>query len=117
MSIDHLQKENDVLKQKLALYEDDDLEKEGYYALKGLVKQQVDIVKEFKLKEEISKNPKDDKFYDRVKAIGEGLKTMITDLKILKVELKISAEEDKKSYRVTPESVAGNIGNTAGQNM
>jgi hypothetical protein len=44
---------------------------------------------------------------------------MILDGRILKQELKISAEEDdkemKKIYRTTPESIADAIGNVAGQ--
>lgn len=126
--IDELKKENanlkrqvDVAMQKLAIYEDENLEREGYFALKFWVRQQVDIVKDFRLKEEITKNPKDDKFYDRVKALGEGLKESITDLKILRTELRITQKEDEqnelKYKRTTPESVAENIGNTAGQNM
>ncbi|MGL4501335.1 MAG: hypothetical protein ACRCU2_19850 [Planktothrix sp.] len=126
--IEGLKKENIDLKQqlkvamqKLAIYEDENLEREGYFALKFWVRQQVDIVKEFKLKDEITKNPKDDKFYDRVKALGEGLKESITDLKILRTELRITQKEDEqgelKFKRTTPESVAEGIGNTAGQNM
>jgi hypothetical protein len=109
-----------VLEQKLAIYENEDLEREGYFALKGYIKQQVDFIKEFKLKDEISKNPKDEKFYDRVKSIGEGLKGMLTDLNTLKSELKITKEDESKNiqktkYRTSPESIAASLGNTAGQ--
>jgi len=48
---------------------------------------------EFRLKEEITKSPKDDKYYDRVKAVGEDLKEMILGLKNLKSELKIGDNE------------------------
>ena len=117
----NLQRKLDVALQKVALYENESLEKEGYYAYKSFVKQQVDIIKEFKLKDEITKSPKDDKFYDRVNAIGDGIKKAISDLSLLKTELKISAEDEKKnsyfSRNTTPESVADSIGNTAGKNM
>ena len=56
--IKDLEKKVSFLEKKLALYEDNDLEKEGYYSLKSYVKQQIDVVKKFKLDEEISKNPK-----------------------------------------------------------
>lgn len=110
-----------VLEQKLAVYEDEDLDKEGYFSLKLFVRQQIDIVKDFKLKEEIIKNPKDDKYYDRVNSLGEGLKKMITDLNALRQELKITPEEEKsRGSRIrmgtSPESVASSLNNIAGQN-
>ncbi len=122
-----LKTENNNLKQqlkvvldRLAVYEDEDLEREGYYAFKLWVRQQVDIVKDFKLDEEIKKNPKDDKFYDRVKALGEGLKSSLTDLKTLRTELRITYKEEKEedSKRkniISPESISNVLGNTAGQ--
>lgn len=116
----NLKRQIEVLNQKISVYEDEDLEKEGYYALKFWVRQQVNIVKDFKLDDEIKKNPKDDKFYDRVKALGEGLKGSITDLKILRSELRISQKEDfednlKRKERITPESISDVLGNTAGK--
>ena len=116
----NLRRQLEVAMGKLATYEDEDLEREGYFALKLWVRQQVDIVKDFKLEEEIKKNPKDDKFYDRVKALGEGLKSSITDLKILRTELRISHKDDlednsKRRERITPESISNVLGNTAGQ--
>lgn len=82
------------LESRLALYEDGRLENRGYIAYKKYVHQQIEVLADFKLKDEITKNPKDDKFYDRVKAIGEGLAEMILGLKNLKTELKISKDED-----------------------
>jgi hypothetical protein len=101
-----------VAMQKLSVYEDEGLEKDGYYAFKFWVRQQIDIVKNFKLKDEITKNPKEDKFYDRVKAIGEGLKDAITGLKALRTELRITqkddADDESKSRKqmTTSETVA-----------
>jgi hypothetical protein len=126
-TIDTLRRDNanltrqlEVALQKLSIYEDEDLEKEGYFALKAMVKQQIDIIKEFKIKDEISKSPKDDKYYDRVKALSEGLKSMITDLKTLKMELKISPDEERESEvkrkrAITAESVADEVGELAGK--
>lgn len=116
----NLRRQLEVAMQKLSVYEDQDLEREGYFALKFWVRQQVDIVKDFKLDEEIKKNPKDDKFYDRVKALGEGLKSSISDLKVLRTDLRISHKDDmednsKRKERITPESISNVLGNTAGQ--
>lgn len=107
----NMKRQLEVALQKIDMYENEDLEKEGYYAYKGLVQQQIEVVKDFKLKDEITKNPKDDKYYDRVKAIGEGLKSMLTDLKVLKIDLKINPKEEKewdlkRKQRTSPESIA-----------
>jgi hypothetical protein len=117
---DNLKREKEILIQKLDVYENENLEKEGYYVLKSWIKQQIDIIKDCKLKDEIGKNPKDDKYYDRVKALGEDLQKMITGLNALRTELKITVKDDDmfgRRQRTSPESIADSIGNTAGQNM
>lgn len=116
----NLKRQLEVAMQKIDVYENENLEKEGYYVFKGWVRQQINIVKDFNLKEEITKNPKEDKFYDRVKDIGEKMNKTITDLNALRLELKISAKDDdmfKPRQITSPESIAENIGNTAGKNM
>lgn len=95
--INNLRRQLDVAMKTLAVYESENLEKDGYYTLKGFVKKQIDIVKAFDLGTEIKKSPKDDKYYDRVKAIGEGLKSMISDLKALKTELKLTQKDDEEN--------------------
>lgn len=93
--------------------------KRGYYAYNKILYQQIEYLEKFNLKTQIEGNPKEDKIWERAAKIWEGLKTMILDGRILKQELKISAEEDdkemKKIYRMTPESIADAIGNVAGQ--
>ena len=116
----NLKRQLEVAMQKIDVYENENLEKEGYYVFKGWVRQQINIVKDFNLKEEITKNPKEDEFYDRVKDIGEKMNKTITDLNALRLELKISAKDDdmfKPRQITSPESIAENIGNTAGKNM
>lgn len=116
----NLKRQLEVALQKLDTYENENLEKEGYYVFKGWVRQQINIVKDFNLKEEIGKNPKEDKFYDRVKDIGEKMNKTITDLNALRIELKINSKDDdyfKNKQRTSPESIAESIGNTAGKNM
>lgn len=114
----NLKRQLEVALQKIEVYESENLEKEGYYVFKGWVRQQIDIVKDFKLKDEITKNPKEDKYYDRVKDIGEKMNKTITDLNALRIELKINPKDDedyKRRQRTSPESVANVLGNTAGQ--
>lgn len=116
-----LEKKIKVLEQQLSEKEKiiKDPSKRGYYALCKILYQQIEYLENFDLKKEIGANPKEDKVYDRVKGIWEGLKTMIIDSRTLKQELKISAEEEEKEmkriYRTTPESIADAIGNVAGQ--
>lgn len=80
------------LQDKIAAYEKDPT-KRGYFSLVRIVNQQIDILNEFNVKHEVGLNPKEDKKYDRVKAIWEGLKEMIIDLKNLRIELKIGEQE------------------------
>lgn len=82
------------LEEKVLYYESDHT-KRGYFSLSRIVGQQINLLNSFNLREEIIKNPKDDKYYDRVKTIWEGLKTMILDLKELKVQLKIGDEQSE----------------------
>jgi hypothetical protein len=116
-----LEKKIKVLEQKLSDKEKiiKDPSKRGYYALNKILYQQIEYLENFKLKESLEANPKDEKIFERTKGIWEGLKTMIMDCRTLKAELKIPFEEEdkeiKKIYRTTPESIADAIGNTAGQ--
>lgn len=115
--LSNVKRQLDVALGKLDVYENEDMEKEGYYVYKSFVRQQMDVVKEFKLREEITKNPKDDKFYDRVKEIGQNLNKAISDLSALRIELKINVKDDQnyKKRITTPESIADVYGDTAGQ--
>lgn len=98
-TVDELKKQVNVLEQRLALYEKDAIVR-GYYILNKIVNQQVDVLSKFSLSEEITKNPKDDKYYDRTKGLWEGLKGMILDLNGLKSELRLSGDENKDSRNV-----------------
>lgn len=98
-NIEKLKTENEALKQRLSLYEIDATFR-GYYALNKIVNQQINRLQKFDIESEIGQNSKEDKIYDRTKAIWEGLKEMISDLNILKAELKISGDEDKDNKKV-----------------
>ncbi len=116
-----LEKKIKVLEQQLTEKEKiiKDPSKRGYYALNKILYQQIEYLENFKLKESLEANPKDEKIFERTKGIWEGLKTMIMDCRTLKGELKIPSDEEekeiKKIYRTTPESIADAIGNVAGQ--
>lgn len=116
-----LQKKYDALEKKLTEAEKiiKDPSKRGYYALCKIAHQQIEYLEDFDLKKEIGANPKEDKVYDRVKGIWEGLKNMIMDCRSLKQELKITPDDDekesKKISRTTPEAIADVLNNTAGK--
>lgn len=116
-----LEKKIKVLEQKL--YEKEkiikDPSKRGYFALCKIMYQQIEYLEGFDLKKEIGANPKEDKVYDRVKGIWEGMKTMILDCRSLKQELSVTNEEEekevRKTHRITPETMSDVLGNTAGK--
>lgn len=117
-----LEKKIKVLEQQLAEKEKiiKDPSKRGYFALCKIMYQQIEYLEGFDLKKEIGANPKEDKVYDRVKGIWEGMKAMILDCRSLKQELSVTNEEEerevKKTYRITPETMSDVLGNTAGKN-
>jgi hypothetical protein len=92
----------------------------GYYALNRIVNMQVDYLNDFNLKTQIGTNAKDDKEYDRANKIWDGMEKLITSLNSLKTILNVSGDEVKDTEkkhvaRVSPESIANVLGNTAGQ--
>lgn len=120
-SNNQLERKINALEGKVTEYEGiiKDPSKRGYYALNKILYQQIEYLEKFDLKTQIEADPKQDKIYERVTKIWEGMKTMIMDCRALKGELKIQIDEEekeiKKIYRTTPESIADSIGNVAGQ--
>lgn len=92
--IDQLKKENENIKKEILLYKKDATFR-GYYVQNKIINQQIDILEDFDLKNEIKTNPKEDKYYDRAMKISEGLPDAIIGLNKLKVELKITGNENK----------------------
>lgn len=88
-----------VLEKQNALYTNDATIR-GYYVQNKILNQQVNILDEFKFGEEIKKTTKDDKYYDRAKALWEGMPDMIAGLNKLKVELKITGNQDNDAKKV-----------------
>jgi len=118
---EQLNKKIKALEKKLSEYEAivKDPSKRGYYALVKILYQQISYLEEFNLKEQIEADPKQDKIYERVTKIWEGMKTMIIDCRTLKQELGVSNEEEekevKKLNRITPETMSDVLGNSAGK--
>lgn len=121
------QKKVSVLEQRLARYEKDP-ELNGYYTLKSIINQQIEYLQAFNFNTEIKSSPKEDKVYDRAKAIWEGLKTMIIDLQNLEVAIKSIGKkvektdedkDDEEPLRSTnpfsPEGMADALGELAGR--
>lgn len=105
-----LERENELLKK--------DPIKRGYFALCRIQNLQVDLLNDFDLKSRISDNKKETLEYERVESIWTKLPTMITNLNLLKTELKISKSDEDNEYRTrntTPESIANVLGNIAGK--
>lgn len=115
-----LQQENEALKNKLSLFENDAVFK-GYYALNRIVNAQADYLNRFDFGKEIAITTKDDKTYERANKVWDGLEGLLTSLNKLKVELGATGDEEKDTkkkvimIRTSPESIADVLGNTAGQ--
>ena len=107
------------LKKKLELYEKDP-EKRAYFALVRIVNMQVDYLNDFNIKTNIGGKASEDATFARTQGIWEKLPSMITSINDLKSVLKIKKQDEDdeiKRQRTTPESIADNIGNTAGKNL
>jgi hypothetical protein len=95
MTPEQLQKENELLKRKLAYFEKDAASR-GFFSLNRIVNQQIDRLNSFDLDTEIKQDPKTDKVYDRTQAIWEKLPKLISELNSLRFELKIDEGEEEK---------------------
>ena len=97
--IKDLEQKVSVLEKQLSLYQKDATIR-GYYVQNKIINQQIDILENFDLNTEIKNNPKDDKYYDRAMKIKDGMPDDIIGLNKLKVELKITGNEDKDKKNV-----------------
>lgn len=94
--------------QKIFSLKDHDLAISGYIAYVNFVRQQVEYIKEFKVKDNIEGKKAETVVYDRGMAMGESLPDMISRMNKLKGELNIEYdyEEGKpKTKRVSPQSI------------
>jgi len=105
--IEQLKAELEYYKKKLSIGEHD-LSLSGYISYVGLVKQQVDFIKDFKIRDNIDGKKSETALYDRAMSIGEGLPKMILAMQNLKMELKIEYNEQEgkeKAKATTPQSL------------
>lgn len=113
------------LKDKIEEYEkilgigDYDIEKSAFFSLCRIADMQTNRLNKFNLENEISQNAKEDKVYDRTKAIWEGLPKMIIDINNLRKELNIGKKEvnQQMNRNISPESIASTIGDYKQQDV
>lgn len=102
-----LKKELEHYKTKFSIGQQD-VAVNGYLAYVNIVRQQVEYIKEFKIKENIEGKKSESAMYDRTESIWKNLPAMITSMNNLKLELKIEYDETEGKERVgatTPQSL------------
>jgi len=106
-SVEKLKKELEFYKKKLSLAEHD-VALDGYAAYVNIVRQQVDYIKEFNIKNNIDGKKSESAMYDRTEAIWKNLPDMISKMNSLKDELKIEFDDKEgqpKIKAVSPQSI------------
>lgn len=104
------EKELEFYKKKFSVAEHD-IAVSGYLAYVGVVKQQVEYVKEFKITSNIDGKKTDTVVYERSIALWESLPDMISKMNRLKTELGIEYNPDEgkpKQQATRPELMASN---------
>lgn len=105
--IELLKKQLEFYKKKFSLAEND-VAIDGYLAYVNIVRQQVDYIKEFKIKENIDGKKSESAMYDRTESIWKNLPSMISSMNSLKIELNIQFDENEgkvKRGATTPQSL------------
>lgn len=105
--IEGLKKELEYYKKKFSAAEHN-VAIDGYLAYVNLVRQQVDFIKDFKIKENIDGKKTETVLYDRATEMGANLPKMISSMNNLKLELGIEFDEkegQQKSSATTPQSL------------
>lgn len=110
--MEDLQKELDHYRRLFSL-KDTDLAISGYIAYVKFVKQQVEYIDNFKLKDNIEGKKTETVVYDRAIAMGESLPDMISKMNRLKAELKIDFDinSDKPKVGATNPQTIANLQN------
>jgi uncharacterized protein (DUF4213/DUF364 family) len=94
---------------KLFSLAEHDVAVSGYVAYVNIVRQQVEHINDFKIKDNIERKKTETVLYDRTVAMWEKLPDMISRMNSLKNELKIDfdPEGDKpKAGAISPQSIA-----------
>lgn len=106
--IELLKKQLEFYKKKFSLAEND-VAIDGYLAYVNIVRQQIDYIKGFKIKENIDGKKSESAMYDRTESIWKNLPSMISSMNSLKIELNIQFDENEgkvKRGATTPQSLA-----------
>ncbi len=93
------------LQEELNLYKKDP-QKRGYFALIRILNQQVDYLANFQIASKIGGKASDDATFARTQGIWENLPKMISSLNELKIELKITKDDEADYGTPFIESVA-----------
>jgi hypothetical protein len=110
-----LEKELEFANQKLSFFENNGTAK-LYYALNKKANEMADLLNKHSLSTLNLDDPKD-KTFERLKIIWNDSSSLTEAIKSLEQSAGITGDESKDTQsrqRITPESIAGNIGNTAG---
>lgn len=106
-NVEKLKKELEFYKKKLSLAEHD-IALDGYMAYVNIVKQQVEYIKDFNIKNNIDGKKSESAMYDRSEAMWKNLPDMITKMNNLKDELQIEFDDKEgqpKVKAVSPQSI------------
>lgn len=105
--VEQLKKELEHYKTKFSIGQQD-VAVNGYLAYVNIVRQQVEYIKEFKIKDNIEGKKSESAMYDRTESIWKNLPDMITSMNNLKLELGIEYDENEgreKQKAVSPQSI------------
>lgn len=105
--MDKLKKELEFYKDKFSVAEKD-VAVDGYLAYVNIVRQQVDYIKDFKIKDNIDGKKSESAMYDRTESIWKNLPSMISSMNSLKLELNIEYDENsgtEKNGATSPQSL------------
>lgn len=113
--IQELKNKIHYLEDKIAKYEGNGMAK-LYFSLNRKANEMADLLNNTNLTTISLDDPKD-KTFDRLKVIWNDSSSLTEAIKSLEQSAGITGDESKDTQprqRITPESIAGNIGNTAG---
>jgi hypothetical protein len=116
-TVEELKKKVDEYEKMIGIGEYD-IAKNAFFAICRIADLQTKRLNKFNLETEIAKDAKEDKIYDRTKAIWEGMAKMISDINSLRKELGIGKAEVAQQFSkqmTTSETIANVLSDTGRQ--
>lgn len=98
--LEQIKKELEHYKQKFSVAEQD-VAVDGYLAYVNIIRQQVQLIKEFKIKDNIEGKKSENAMYERTEGIWKNLPDMISSMNRLKIELNIEYDENAGKPKIT----------------